>query len=237
MGRIDKTTNVENFSEIIVQGYAEVDLEQSETESVVVEADERMIPKLKVSVRDGCLFLGFGFRWWEWITCWLLIRDKGIHYCISLRDFRGVSVSGSGKVSAKQLRGDECQLRISGSGRVQVAGLECDSTAVQISGSGIVRMGELHCQSAATHISGSGDASLSGRAERHEIRITGSGKLDAADFETGETDVRISGSGKVKLNVLKTLNVRISGSGAVDYRGKAQVSQRVSGGGRVRAMP
>lgn len=216
VARITKTRDVQGFTEIIVQGYGDVVLEQGETEGVVVEADERMMPKLKTSVRDGRLFLGFRFRWWEWITwwwTWLFIRDKRIHYRVSLRDFRGVSISGSGNVTAEQLRGDECQLRISGSGRVQV--------------------GKIECQSAATRISGSGDVSLAGR---QEIRITGSGRVNASDFETGETDIVISGSGRATLNALQTLNVRISGSGLINYRGQPQVSKRISGRGRVREI-
>ena len=68
MARITKTRAVQSFTEVIVQAYGDVVLEQGETEGVVVEADERMMPKLKTSVRDGRLFLGFRCRWWEWIT-------------------------------------------------------------------------------------------------------------------------------------------------------------------------
>lgn len=219
MARITKTRAVQSFTEIIAQAYGDVVLEQGETEGVVVEADERMMPKLKTSIRDGRLFLGFRYRWWEWITwwwTWLFIRDKRIHYRVSLRDFRGVSISASGNVTAEQLRGDECQLRISGSGRVQVE--------------------QLTCQSAATRISGSGDVSLAGKAKRHEIRISGSGRVNAPDFETGDTEVVISGSGKATLNALQTLNVRVSGSGSVIYRGRPQISQHISGRGRVQAI-
>lgn len=239
MARITKTRAVQSFTEIIAQAYGDVVLEQGETEGVVVEADERMMPKLKTSIRDGRLFLGFRYRWWEWITwwwTWLFIRDKRIHYRVSLRDFRGVSISASGNVTAEQLRGDECQLRISGSGRVQVEQLTCQSAATCIGGSGVVRIGEIECQSAATRISGSGDVSLAGKAKRHEIRISGSGRVNAPDFETGDTKVVISGSGKATLNALQTLNVRVSGSGSVNYRGRPQISQHISGRGRVQAI-
>jgi len=48
------------------------------------------------------------------------------------------------------------------------------------------------------------------------------------------TDVEVSGSGDVQVNVAEKLNAEISGSGSIVYKGSPDVHARVSGSGTVK---
>ena len=55
-------------------------------------------------------------------------------------------------------------------------------------------------------------------------------------LETGDVDVKISGSGAVSVFAEKSLKAFIAGSGNVYYKGSGLVDARVSGSGKVRKV-
>lgn len=211
---------VRGFTEVAIRGYGDLALEQNEgdggPESLVIEADERLLPRIGSEVRGSRLVLGFRMPWYEWITwwfTWIVLPDKSVRYRLRMNRVAGLSISGAGSVTAGRLHTERCKLAISGSGKMRLGGLET---------------GDLR-----TTVSGSGQLDLAGAARRHEIRISGSGRVTAAGLATRETVVRISGSGHVTADVSENLDARISGAGSVRYTGQPRISQRISGAGRV----
>ena len=61
----------------------------------------------------------------------------------------------------------------------------------------------------------------------------GSGKVEAIDMESLDADIKIAGSGEVRLSVEDELNVNISGSGKVYYKGNPEVEMNISGSGKI----
>jgi hypothetical protein len=218
MALMTETRDVSGFSEIAIQGFGDATLIQGDEEGLVVEADESIIARIRSEVRGGRLVLGLDLAWWEWPTwwfTWLFAPNKQACYTIRLRDFKGASISGSGKIMAGALSGSTCRFDVSGSGKVVIDHLTADVVD--------------------THVSGSGDITMAGRVERQAIRISGSGFVKNSELETLDTDISISGSGKASVNATRTLGVDVSGSGSVFYRGQPHVNQHVSGSGRVGA--
>lgn len=213
-----ETRDVSGFSEVAVAGMGDATLIQGDAEGVMIEADEAFISRIRSEVRGERLVLWLDLAWWEWLTwwfTWLFIPNKQVRYTVRLREFKGASISGSGKILAADLHGANCRFSIAGSGKVVVDHLE--ASAVE------------------TRISGSGDVSMAGRAEKQTIHISGSGSVQNSELETAETDISISGSGKASVNATRSLGVDISGSGSVFYRGQPQMRQNISGSGRVGA--
>jgi hypothetical protein len=87
-------------------------------------------------------------------------------------------------------------------------------------------------------LSGSGELVVngSGKATGVQIQGTGSGHFIASDFETDAADVRINGSGDVRLTVHETLKARIVGPGDIRYRGNPEVESSITGSGAVRKV-
>jgi hypothetical protein len=208
MAMVTETRDVRDFDEVVVQGRGELVLEQGDVESVVIEADEAVMPHVRAEVEDGRLILGLE-HWW----------DNLLHPFASLR-FR---------VSAVKVQ----RVAISGSGTVQSGALQAEDLRLDISGSGEMDFPQVTARTVALGISGGGKMAAAGQAERVTVRISGSGNVQTGDLAAQAADVRISGSGSVQVNAAQTLDVQISGSGSVKYAGQPRVSQHISGSGSV----
>ncbi len=84
-------------------------------------------------------------------------------------------------------------------------------------------------------VSGSSKTIVRGAFTANEVNvdISGSGDASMENIQAKKGDVRISGSGDVRLNIQNTLKARISGSGKVYYTGDATVDSEISGSGQV----
>lgn len=224
MASKSETRDVKGFHSVEIRGFGELNVAQNAphdlpegaqpTESLVIEADEALLPHIMSRVEDGRLILGLDTPWWD-ILGWLqfLTVSKKARYTVTMNQVKGFTVNGSGSVAGENIQSDACHLTISGSGKMTLAGVNIE----------ILR----------TLISGSGEYRLSGKAERHEARISGSGKVLAAEFMTASTQLVISGSGYAEVHCEDDLDVRISGSGEVRYRGEPAVQQSISGSGKI----
>jgi Putative auto-transporter adhesin, head GIN domain len=214
-----ETRPVSGFDRLSAQYYGDVVLEQGDTEGLVIEADEELLQRIKSEVKDGSLTIGFDVQWWEWLTEWMKLSglaDKKINYKITMRQIKGISLSGAVNLGATKIMTEDCSISISGSAKVQIGHFEGAKLANTISGSGTIE--------------------LAGSVQRHTLHVSGSGTIKAGDFVTQEADIHISGSAKALVKVAQTLNVHISGAGDVQYLGQPQVRQHISGVGRVRQV-
>ncbi|NNF18253.1 MAG: DUF2807 domain-containing protein, partial [Flavobacteriaceae bacterium] len=67
-----------------------------------------------------------------------------------------------------------------------------------------------------------------------EIRMSGSGDLDAFDLEADDVEVQVSGSADVEVTANKSLKANVSGSGDIRYKGNPKkVDSRKSGSGDI----
>ena len=184
-----ETRDAFSFTEVRVSGSGEVTIEQTGTESVVVEAEDNLLPLLETRVADGVLHLGLKRN--------TSIRPmKPIRYRVTVKDLTGVAISGSGSVRATGIDTDRLTADISGSGSADLAG-RADVVTLRVSGSGSYDASELQSKSVKVDISGSGDA-----------------LVNAGD----ELDASISGSGSVRYGGDPDVRKRVSGSGTVARR-------------------
>ena len=238
MARMTETRDVRGFAELDLRGPGDAELEQGDGESLVIEADEAVMPRIRSEVREGRLVLGLDIQWWEWVgwwIAWLFLPDKTITYRVGMREVRGLRISGSGSIHAGAIHTDRCDLSIVGSGSLQIGEMASADTRMTISGSGGLRVSRLEAEDVTTDISGSGDVEVSGTAQDHDVRISGSGRVKAATLETQQAAVWISGSGSATVNAREEIDIQITGSGSVDDVGQPRVSQRVTGSGSIRS--
>ena len=116
-----------------------------------------------------------------------------ISYHLSVKDLTGLTVSGSGEVTAPQITADSLSCDISGSGTITLGGTVPEQQ-LTISGSGSYEAGGLAGETLRADISGSGNAVVS-VSDSVDVTISGSGSLTY----TGDPTVQknISGSGSV----------------------------------------
>jgi hypothetical protein len=184
---ITESREVSGFSEIAVLGSGVVVVEIDGTESLTIEAEDNIIPLLTTEVRNGRLELGPESP---------ISPTRQITYTISAAALEGVSISGSGDISATGVDADSFTVEISGSGRVEPTGTTTELTV---------------------EIAGSGDYEGEGLvAQLGEVTVSGSGNVLVN--VTDQLEVTISGSGDVRYMGSPSVSSSISGSGEMSQR-------------------
>ena len=201
--------DLKGFDEISLGVSAHLHLSIGNEFKVEMEGDEDDMDEIETKVENGVLKIRHERRsGWSW-------NMDRVDIYVTMPEVNGLRVSGSGSIRSEDtIKSDDLELAVSGSGDLEV---DIDARMVNLS------------------ISGSGDVELSGKAGEFKSTISGSGGIDAFDLVIENCDVRISGSGSVRVEVTGSLDARISGSGSVYYEGDPEnVNSSTSGSGRVR---
>lgn len=201
-GYSSKDYALKNFSQISVDGDADVTITQDTFTAVRVEAQWNVLEALNVDVYNGELRIGRK-------NCFR--NSKTIKVYITTPSLSAVDLSGSGSVK--------------GIGTFTTSDFRAD-----ISGSADMSM-HVVCDNFSSSISGSGNMTFNGIATVQYLDISGSGDVHCFGLSGKRADVRISGSGNCEVNVTDNLDVKISGSGNVYYKNQPAINSKVSGSG------
>ena len=202
---VERTLNVSPFTGVGLAFSGDVFIKQGSTQSVKVVGQQNIIDNIDTEVKNGHWNIGFKKS---------VKKMSTLKVYITIPNLTKAVLSGSGNLSTDGQFNNVGELPVS------------------LSGSGNINL-TIDAKRVVSKISGSGNIKLSGSAGSHEIGISGSGNVNAFDLNSGECDVRISGSGNCRVDVKSNLDVRISGSGDVAYKGSPRVNSRISGSGNV----
>ena len=196
------------FEAVVVRIPAEVYIIMGKKESVVVEAEARVLDKLSISVRGYTLYLDAAdsFR-----------TDKPIRVTVTAAALRRLAVDSSGKVQVGEFRSDDFLVELSGSGDVSIASLSTDALSVRVQGSGNITIDR-------------------GSVRTQVVTIVGSGYYAADHLQSVQAKVQINGSGTATLSVDDILTGEVNGSGAIAYYGNPRVHQSIEGSGEIRQL-
>ena len=207
---VSETRSVSGFHGVELSSSGEVIVTQGDTEGVVIEAEDNLLPIIETKVTEGGV-LHLGFK-----------PNQEVHYTKRLVF----------KVAVKTLD----SLVLAGSGKIESKALTTDHFTIDLVGSGDLTVGQLETDALKVNLAGTGDVKLSGKATHQSVNLAGSGGYLAADLKTGAATVSLAGAGDCELAASETLDVDISGSGDVSYRGKPTVKKRISGSGSVQSL-
>jgi len=212
------------FEKIRSGGSAEVRFHASREYKAIVTTDSNLLETITTDIRNNTLIVGTNNS--HCLFTKLLIDV----YCPVLD---GISISGSGSFSSEnKIISADFASKVSGSGNINMT-IECDNYSADISGSGKINT-DIICNSFKAVISGSGDILISGTGNSSNIQISGSGKFDGIEFKNNNVIARISGSGKMNIWALESINANISGSGSIKYRGTPRIEFNGSGSGKIK---
>ena len=179
--------DVSGFNEVELKGVGNLSLEQTGSESLTVEAEEDVLPKIRTEVENKRLIISP-----ERNTS--INTTKPINYKLTVKDLNTLEVSGSGNVEAEDINTDELAVTIGGAGDVEIRG-SADSQEVEISGSGEYRAGDLESKEATIDVRGSGLATVN-VSDELEAEVSGSGSVEYIGDPTVQQEV--SGAGEVR---------------------------------------
>ena len=181
-----ESRNVSGFEEVELQGVGSLSIQQTGTESLTVEAEEEVLPKIRTEVENNRLIIGP-----EPNTS--IQTTQPINYKLTVKDLKALKVSGSGNVNAEDISTDELAVILSGAGNVKIGG-ETDSQEINISGSGSYQAEDLESKEVKVDVGGSGST-----------------VVNVSD----ELNAEVSGIGTVEYIGDPTVNQDVSGVGAV----------------------
>jgi hypothetical protein len=226
---VTQTVNVRNFDRVTLAASGDVYIEQGDTESLTIEADDNILPLLQARVRGDELILGMKPNLG-------LNPSQPIVYRLTVRDLNELSLNGSGNMDVEFVKTEDIKISIRGSGNITFQELTAKRVSLDLSGSGSIDIDELDASEVDTTMPGSGDITLNGKAEVQDVSINGSGNYLAGELETSLAEIRIPGSGDVTVWVLETLNTHVNGSGDIRYFGSPAVYENGMGSGHLTSL-
>ena len=205
-----ETRSLADFQAVALNGSVDLVVRQGAAQSVLVQADDNLLPLLETVVESTAQGATLVVRWKKGQS--LYTRSK-VLITVVLPRLSALSASGSGDIRVEPFNTPALKLSLSGSGDAKLQSLNTADFGI--------------------NISGSGDVAANGSATKLSISIAGSGDVRLADLKSDDVTVSIAGSGDAAVNANKTLEVRIAGSGDVSYSGNAAVKSKVAGSGSV----
>ncbi len=181
-----ESRDVSGFDEVELNGVGNLSIEQTGSESLTVEAEEDVLPKIRTEVEGDRLIIGPepGSS---------IHTIEPIDYTLTVDDLSALEVSGAGNVEAEGISTDELAVTVSGTVDVEISG-RAGRQEVEISGSGDYRAEDL---------------------ESREVKIAVGGSGSAIVNVSDELDAEVSGSGSVEYIGNPTVNQDVSGAGGV----------------------
>ena len=190
---------------------AEITIQQGDKETVLIEADDNLLPQLSTEVLSDRLTIK------SLQTNWKTSVDptQPVKIIITARDLIEIDLPAT-----------VCDLKVND--------LQSSTLKVVVSGGAQVRLNGIQVDVLDSVLSGAGDIQASGTAEEVKLILSGLGDFNAADLESKKADIELSGMGGATVRVEEELAATITGAGSIQYFGHPQVEQSVSGAGSVK---
>ncbi len=178
--------DVNGFDEVDLNGVGSLSIRQTGSESLTVEAEEDVLPKIKTKVVDERLIIGpepnTNIR-----------TTKPINYELTVEDLHALGLSGSGDIDAEAINTDTLKIDVGGSGAIKTSGT-ADIQEIKVSGSGDYRAEDLESKQAEIDVKGSGSAIVN-VSDALDAKVSGAGSVEYIGNPTVEKEV--SGAGRV----------------------------------------
>jgi hypothetical protein len=159
--------DVPPFSSVALVGSNDVEIRVGEQATVVVHADDNLIDRVTIEVRDRTLEIGNKRG--------MSIPRAPTKVEVTVPALDSVSLSGSGAISATGIERERFAVVLGGSGLVRAAG-RVDSLDVALTGSGDADLGELPARTVNVQVNGSGRATVTA-TETLVASVPGSGAI------------------------------------------------------------
>ena len=219
------------FTEIDASGVFDITVTKGDAESLVIEADDEVMPYVLSEVRNGVLYL--------YLDTHKKIKNvKLLKASIVMKDLEKVTLSGACKLTTNNLftsnkfRADcngasnmtihintgQLSIETSGACNIRIKANVTGYTYLSLSGASHI-MGELNANDVKFNCSGVGSIELTGSANNIDMDASGASKILTEQFAVKNASIVLSGTGKITVNASDYLKVNSSGASSVNYKG------------------
>lgn len=186
-GNIQKESrSTASFTQIEVGGAFDVMLSQGNT-SVIVEADDNLIPYIETNVKEGILYI----RTKKGV---IINKSASLKIYVTAPDLTSINVSGAANIkSADILNYSKLDIDASGASDASLK-INSDKLKVDVAGASCIKL-ELNAKELETEASGASNINLSGSTIEHHSEVSGAACIDARELKSVTTTSDISGAG------------------------------------------
>ncbi|MBN2074474.1 MAG: DUF2807 domain-containing protein [Dehalococcoidales bacterium] len=207
----DRETNgfdISDFNKVHISGIFDVDITQSDTYKVNVDANHNFFKNLDVSKEGDTLRIRHS-RHIGWRAALVKPRVELILPVLN-------------------------ELRLSGAASVKISGFNSsESFKLEMSGASSLE-GEITAGNADFDVSGASRIRLYGSSRDAVIRASGANRIDLHEFTVMNAAVKLSGASRLSANVSGRLDARLSGASYFGWRGEPVMGDiRTSGAARL----
>ncbi|HMK26953.1 MAG TPA: head GIN domain-containing protein [Chitinophagaceae bacterium] len=200
---VTKDVAVQSFSELKVSGVFSLYLEQGNTESVKIEADDNFQPLFEVKNEGSKLVI----KMQDHINLKTKKGSKGMKVYITFKSLKSMELSTVGNISAeKKLSFNDLEIKNNSVGSIN---LNLSAKSIHIRNESV------------------GTVMLTGSADEAIIKNNGVGSLKAYDFVVQKMEINNEGIGSAEVNAEKELKVKDSFLGKVMNKGNAKRINKV----------
>lgn len=198
-----------------------IKIQYGSTPKLVLSGDNVQFERIKIEQQGDTLSISH--RSISWLS------PAKINIDITMPQLQEVKFHGSGSGIVEGFSGDQFKLGLHSSGSV-VLDVQYQNPTLELRGSGSLT-GSLHDMKTLQHTqSGSGSANLNGKAESVELKLSGSGSLEATKLIASSLNAKVSGSGSIKAFAKDSAEVATSGSGSAHIYGAPEKQRSKSTG-------
>ena len=185
---ISETRQVSGFSSIDLRGFGDVTIQQGDTESLLIEGDDNIVPLLTSTVRDGQLIL-------DTKNTIQIGNVTKLRFNVTVKELDGINMSGAGNVMGADINTEKITVRLSGTGNLTLSGTVGEQD-VELSGVGNYDGNAFASKQAHVRVSGLGNAG---------VRVS------------DDLDALVSGMGSITYIGRPSTTKQISGAGSIQH--------------------
>jgi hypothetical protein len=196
--------NIVDYHSISANSAYTVYVKQSNKEEVRVEASKEIYDITEITVKDGVLHINIkkddsekSKSIWEKIDDIKLLPTMKVY--VSIKDVQKLSVNGNGNmITENSIAADNLELLVAGTGDMEV---------------------DIKTKTLNAKLAGPGSLTIKGYTDDFTLENSGSGKVEAYQFEAQNAEAMLYGLGSIQMNVAEKLNARVYGSGKILVKG------------------
>jgi hypothetical protein len=180
-----ETRDVAAFEAITFDGGYDIQIKCQEKQSLTIETDENLMPRIKTDVHNNTLRVH---------TKGMLLPTDGIRITISVPNIAEFTINGSTDGDINNINNNRLDIDINGSGKLHLDG-KSSTVKINTSGSSKVDAASLISDDSDIQINGSGNIHVYA-ANSVNVQINGSGTVKYKG-EPKSINQQINGSGKI----------------------------------------
>jgi hypothetical protein len=182
-----ETRSISGFTAISLVGSANVEVGFGPVETVVVEAEDNILPVIETVLRKGVLVI----RTKPNVS---IQATEPVQIRITMKSLKGVSIPGSGNITVSELNVNLFSIDMPGSGNIIVGGM-ANNVNISLAGSGNILCENLKAKEATVTLNGSGNITVYA-SESLDASIKGSGDITCSGNPT-RVNKTVPGSGSI----------------------------------------